>query len=299
MVSIASVAEREESLRRVVACLLPQADRLNVYLNGYSAVPPFLDHPRIVTARSQQHGDAGDAGKFYWLEAGAQYYLACDDDIVYPPDYVARTIGGIERYRRRAVVGWHGSILLEHFAEYYRDRRILSFYAALESDTPVHVLGTGTVGFHSSTLRLAFADFEIPNMADVWFAIKGQQQRVPFVVLAHRAGELLPIEQEAGDRAIWRDCVEDAASRRNTRSMQNRMVLEHCPWTIYEAPRPSRAARAAPVALAFLLAAVLLAAGAFAWAGGYVMPALGVAGVAALVFWVRSVWLRWTGRGRV
>lgn len=263
MVSIASISSREESLRRVVASLLPQIERLNVYLNDYGRVPAFLQHPKIVVARSQDHGDIGDAGKFFWLGADTKYYLTCDDDIVYPPDYVNRTVTTIERYGRRAVIGWHGSILAESFRDYYEDRRILSFYVNLEHDTPVHILGTGTIGFHPSTIRLALADFKVPNMADVWFGLKGQEQTVPFIVRAHRAGELVPVLDGAQDTAIWRDCIENADSGRNTRSLQNNAVLARWPWTIHGC---------APVTAA---------------------PSMLRAG---LVYGLRKFWLHWRGK---
>lgn len=235
MVSIASVPGRESSLRAVVSSLFHQVDRINIYLNGYPEVPEYLDHPKLLVARSQEYGDVGDAGKFFWLGSGADYYLTCDDDILYPPDYVARTIHSIERYGRKAIIGWHGSILNDPFVDYYDTRTILSFYRECKCDVPVHILGTGTAGFHSSTLELAFSDFPVPNMADVWLAVKGQQARVPFIVCAHPAGELRAIEQSEADEAIWKACVRNTGSRRDTRKMQNQLVLANWPWSTYDA----------------------------------------------------------------
>ena len=235
MVSIATIPGRESSLRQVVGSLLPQVGRINVYLNGYPEVPEYLDHPKVVVARSQEHGDAGDAGKFFWLGCEAEYYLTCDDDILYPPDYAVRTIAAIERYGRKAVIGWHGSILGDPFRDYYDTRTILSFYRACKRDVAVHILGTGAVGFHASTLALAFSDFPVPNMADVWLGVKGQQARVPFIGCAHGAGELRPIEQFEDDEAIWKACVNNAGGRRDTRRRQNDVVLANWPWSIHEA----------------------------------------------------------------
>ena len=239
MVSIASVPSREPSLRNVVGSLLHQAGRINVYLNGYAETPEYLDHPKLVVARSQEYGDVGDAGKFFWLGSDADYYLTCDDDILYPPDYVARTIAAIERYGRRAVIGWHGALLDEPFSDYYATRTILSFYRECKFDTPVHVLGTGATGFHVSTLEIAFPDFHAPNMADIWLAAKGQRAGVPFIVCAHQANELRPLEQPADDEAIWKACVTGAGSVRDTRARQNEVVLAHWPWRVHSTPAVS------------------------------------------------------------
>ncbi len=243
MISIASVPARSQSLGQVVERLLPQVDRMNIYLNQYPEIPAYLQHPKVVVARSQDHGDAGDAGKFFWLNCGAEYYLTCDDDILYPHDYATRTIAAIERYGRKAVVGWHGSILGDPFRDYYETRTIFSFYNKCKTDVPVHILGTGTVGLHASTLELTISDFSVPNMADVWLGIKGQQARVPFIVCAHNAGELQPIDQSENDEAIWEACVNSAGNRRDTRARQNEVVRENWPWSIHQATVASRLSR--------------------------------------------------------
>ena len=242
MASVASIPHRESSLQRVIESLLPQVDRLNVYLNAYERPPAFTRHPKIVVARSQEYGDFGDAAKFFWLSGCAQYFLTCDDDILYPADYVSQTVASIEKYGRKAIVGWQGSILLDAFEDYYNDesRRIFSFYRAVDHDLPVHILGTGALGFHVSTLNIAFTDFKAPNMADIWFGLKAQQQHVPLIVRAHRAGELAPIHQGSQQKAIWRDCIDNAQSPLNTRRLQSDVVKAHWPWVVHECIVPRR-----------------------------------------------------------
>lgn len=177
--SLATIPARERGLRHVVAALLPQVDGLGVYLNEYDRVPPFLDRDEIVVARSQDSGVRGDAGKFFWSEATSGYQLVCDDDIDYPEDYVDRLVEGIERYGRRAVVGFHGCVLRDDLADYHTSRRLLHFTHALAVDSAVHVLGTGVAGYHTSAIRVRAKDFVAPNMADIWLALLAQRQRVP------------------------------------------------------------------------------------------------------------------------
>ena len=45
--SVASVRGREAMLEDAVASLLPQVDRLHVYLNNYSETPGFLEDPGL------------------------------------------------------------------------------------------------------------------------------------------------------------------------------------------------------------------------------------------------------------
>jgi FkbM family methyltransferase len=188
--TLASIPSRVRPLESVVASLLPQVDELRVYLNGYASVPAFLEQERIVVARSGEHGDRGDAGKFFWAGQLEGYHLLCDDDIRYPQDYVRELVAGIERHGRRAVVGFHGATLREQMVDYYRSRKLLHFSQALTVDTPVHVLGTGLAGYYTSAITVRPEDFLAPNMADVWFALLGQRQEVPFLCLHRGAGWL-------------------------------------------------------------------------------------------------------------
>lgn len=231
-VAIASIASRVDGLERVVAALLPQVDDLCVHLNDHDEVPGFLRDPRITVALGP---DLGDRGKFEFLAGFAGYYLTCDDDIDYPPYYVAHLLDGIERYGRRAVVGWHGSRILEPFSDYYdpASRHVIAFWKGRKHDQAVHVLGTGCAGFHTDTIRIHPDDLPTPNMADVHVALLGQRQRVPFVVLAHADRDATPIEL-AEPTSISGTSMAAADHRLNVRALTNELVGGHT-WRLNKA----------------------------------------------------------------
>lgn len=183
--SLATIPGREKSLARTVTSLLSQVDRLNIYLNGFTAIPAFLYAPRIHIVHSLEHGDRGDSGKFWWCQSVSDtYYLTCDDDIIYPPDYVFRMVSAIEYYKREAIVGIHGITMLSKIQSYYRDRKVIHTSKPLERDQPVHLVGTGCAGWHSSTLDISMDQLKIPNMADIWLGVICQKNKVPIVCLA-------------------------------------------------------------------------------------------------------------------
>jgi hypothetical protein len=192
--SLASIPSRVRQLEQVVEALLPQVETLCVYLNGHEQAPAFLERPGIIVERSQRSGDRGDAGKFFWSAEPLGYCLVCDDDLAYPEDYAYRMVAAIERYGRRAVVGVHGITLDAKVASYFTSRRVKHFAQRLDTDCPVHLLGTGTVGYHPSTLQVSPSDFERPNMADIWFGLLCQRQGVPRVAIARQASWLSPIK---------------------------------------------------------------------------------------------------------
>jgi len=249
LASVASIPSRTEWLREVVARLRPQVDRLLVYLNGYPAVPAYLDDEQFTVVSSTDRGDRGDAGKFYAAGRHTGVHLLCDDDIAYPEDYVERLLEGVERYQRRAVVGFHAGMLADPFTDYLRSRTITHMSRGVGADRGVHVLGTGTAAYHSSTIRVRRLDFPRPNMADVWFALLGQLQRVPFVQLRREAGWLQELAQVYGatpdglySRAKRQDDGRDAP--------ETLAVLSHQSWRVFPTKgEPPRTEEAQPARL--------------------------------------------------
>ena len=186
--SVASIPSRERLLEKTVASLLPQVTQLNVYLNGYDVVPPFLHDEKIAVAQSQHYGDLGDAGKFWWCEEVSGFHLTCDDDLIYPADYVDKMLLYLEFYGRRAAISAHGSRLLDPIKSYYASRQVFACLGSVAQEEAVHVLGTGAMAYHTSTIKLTRDMFKLPNMADVWVALAGQEQKVPFVCVPHEKG---------------------------------------------------------------------------------------------------------------
>ncbi len=229
--SLASIPSRIRSLAEVVVRLLPQVNRLNVYLNSYPTVPGFLDNPKVTVVRSQDCGDPGDAGKFHWVEDAHGYFLTCDDDIAYPPDYVRTLVNGIEKYGRRAVVGYHGHLL----SGPRQSRHAIHFALGRPRDTAVHLLGTGVLGYHASTLRAAPSDFKAPNMADVWFALLCQQQQVPRVCLERGNGWLQSIDPNPDD-SIYSCSLRGDGTAKDTGAKQAAILRNGEPWRLLGIP---------------------------------------------------------------
>jgi SAM-dependent methyltransferase len=229
--SLASIPSREGMLLEVVRKLLPQVDQLNVYLNGYSQVPGWLRVSKLTVARSQDHGDRGDAGKFFWADSVRGYHLTCDDDLDYPSDYAMRLVRDIEALHRRAVISYHGVRLREGFSTYYSpaDREVFHFAEPLQDWLGVHLGGTGVMGYHSSTLRVHPGDFQQPNMADVWLGLLAQQQKVPIVTPPRAAGWLRDLGSQ--DSIFSRGSAGEG-----TAELQTRVIKAQMPWRIFPVP---------------------------------------------------------------
>ena len=248
-IGIASMAGREEGLRQVVEILSPQADEIFVYLNDMDSVPDIL--PKRPNVRYFLGPDTGDRGKFKFMEGFEGYYLTCDDDIAYAPFHVQSIIDGIERYERKAVVGWHGSIFKPDFQEFYnaKYRQVLSFRFLRGKDTPVHLLGTGVCGFHTSTLNVDYDEFIYPNMADAFLAIAAKRQSVPMVVLAHGKDWATPIDVGPSISSVSLKRDKDTTKTLDVATTVTNLVKAEMPWEILE---PTPVYERKPMQLAFI-----------------------------------------------
>ncbi len=167
------------------------------------------------------------------------YVLTADDDLAYPRDYVETLLAGVERYRRRAVVGIHGAVLplgkpVRTWGEYLGRRRVHRFEAGLAVDLPVHYVGTGTAGYHTDTIRVDWRALDHRRMADLHLAVLAQERGVPMVCLARPDGWLRDGDA-ATETAIWSDALGDE-------ELQGRMlaVLGRCPdWALHRPGRPA------------------------------------------------------------
>ena len=105
---LATIPDRVNLLAQTIHSLLPQADRLNVMLNGGTYTPPIKNRKLFYW-----HFDnsKGDGVKFYNLPKG--YIFTCDDDLLYPEDYVETMINKLRQYDNEVILTNHGRIMNE------------------------------------------------------------------------------------------------------------------------------------------------------------------------------------------
>ena len=106
------------------------------------------------------------------------------------------------------MVGLHARTMKQAVKSFYRDKsKIFHCLSALKKDQVVHILGTGTTAFHTETIKVKIEDFEIPNMADIWFAILGQKQAVPFIAVSRKKRWLSLVKLENQNDTIYNNSV--------------------------------------------------------------------------------------------
>ena len=194
---------RSKSLQETLESLKGQADHIIVgtdnRLGDATKFKPFFATPYPLVDDPMKAEDYGMRTRY------EGYFLTCDDDLIYPPDYVERMIEGIERYNREAVVSFHGKRVDKIGTPWYRFSGLRArCLGEVSGDMRIHVPGTGCMGWHSSTVRFIQEDFPEPNMADIWAAKKLQEAGVPCYVLAHDEGWIRHTKHIPMDDTLWR-----------------------------------------------------------------------------------------------
>lgn len=241
-VSLCSIPCRREALAATVASILPQlgdSDRMHVFLNGYEDVPEYLADPRIDVERSQDHGDYGDANKFFWTDRIKGYCVFVDDDVIYPPMFIDRLLGWLKRWDNRIVAGFHGEIIRSDSVVGEKTvQGIRQIIAALSNQYDphwVHGIGTGSMAYHSDLVQFDREMCPVPNMCDTWFAAWCQRHQVPILIVPHLGNDFVAFDKGhmAGGVALWESSIHNDGSQMDTGGGMIEAILALQPWTLY------------------------------------------------------------------
>lgn len=202
--------------RPVIAYMATMLERAPLCGKAVESLRGQLDELHIVFDH-----ELGDAGKFAIPRPERAFALTVDDDIIYPPDYADRLIDGLERYERRAAVGFHGARMLSPIAGYYKSRKVYECKSALSADTRCHILGTGTLAYYTGAYSGPGLDyFYAKNMADIWFSIHAKNCGIERIVLSHLAGWIQPQDMTGYTTIYGERHHDDAAQTELVRSHQ-------------------------------------------------------------------------------
>ncbi|MES2633362.1 MAG: hypothetical protein V4669_10355 [Pseudomonadota bacterium] len=214
---MATMPSRMESLRSALPHIVAQVDHLFIYLDKYQAIPPELQANPKITAmlpRPARSGETalGAAGKFLALEKFTSpcLFFGFDDDIRYGEGYVPHLATALRRYAYRCVVGLHGAIYQPAPTSYVNGRHVFNFSHANPFDVLVDELGTGTIAFHSSTLRVSHQRWAEPNQCDLLLMIDAVRQQIPRIALRRPAGVAQALFENQDDSLYRASLVDDS-----------------------------------------------------------------------------------------
>lgn len=185
---MASFPPRKAGMLNAIRQLLPQCDKFCLWLNDYTEIPKELDKfdkSKLHVVLAGKDSDLKENGRYLFInENKDSYFLSVDDDINYPANYVARTIGEINNYGQKCILSFHGTIFDRNMNEKY-----FPFSADVPKDVQVHRVGGGVMGFVPSEIGFTCPDISALREwdGDASISVWATNNNIKKYVIAHSA----------------------------------------------------------------------------------------------------------------
>jgi hypothetical protein len=157
-------------------------------------LPEIFNHEKVSIVFVRGQGQA-DLNKFIWIpEEGDEYYFTLDDDILYPDDYVNRTLAKLQEHRG-CIVTYHGRILQGQNLPYYTAHKANTFAQGQYQDIKIDVAGTGVSAFDTRYFRpigLSCDDFVL--MSDLGMSLYAAREKVAIISCIREYGWIRSLE---------------------------------------------------------------------------------------------------------
>ena len=186
VIGIATTGDRDEYLEKTLESLRNQDTELDVSIRVYDNSHVFCE-------------DYTDNAKFYFLaqETKPVYYFSCDDDIIYPSDYVSKTVKAIEEHQ--CIVSYHGRILRGLDVSYYHGHTALACKHNFPQTLELDVVGTGVTAWKTSFFNpVDIYKAEDKCMSDLVFSLEATKQGKKIMHIGHPAKWIVPQDLPKG-----------------------------------------------------------------------------------------------------
>lgn len=175
--NFATWSARKHSIDRAIDSVIDQVDIVRVYYNDYTP------KKRKDIIQYVGKGDVTDRGKFYGIGSN-EIAVTCDDDLMYPPDYIESTLERMQDYPGH-VVSYHGRKLKGKGLNYYREHEVYHCLKPLAEDKKIQVPGTGVLAFNTNDILPDIINYPYDKMADILMGLECKKKSVPIVCLKH------------------------------------------------------------------------------------------------------------------
>jgi hypothetical protein len=202
--TMATFPGRSAVVEQAVASMVDQVDRLNLVLNEYREIPAWTRSYPSLNAIIPEF-DTKDTGKFLVPVADRDWLFTLDDDILYPSDYVDKSLDSFKMIKEPNVIaGYHGAVYRKpRFMPSNRQIRQLlrldpnyivtcvnryNFFEKLEHAYIVEELGTGTTFARGQDIPPYSELQTAQRFVDVRLALWAHEGKRKLVCLPHPAG---------------------------------------------------------------------------------------------------------------
>lgn len=195
---------RLKALKQSIESIIDQVDIVRVrfnHENGAEMLEAYLGAQLTARIEIFSGPDLTDLSKFHGLQFYQnEYFFTCDDDIIFPRNYVEFTKKMIEKHR--CIVTYNGRVLVKENAYYGGKHFMFDYRREQTSDIRVDVPGTGVMAFRTDYFcPVEVLESPYRKMADLVFALEAKMNKKQIICLRRSAGWLKGIHLQG----IWHE----------------------------------------------------------------------------------------------
>ncbi len=180
-VNLCTIESRKHVLPYCINSLKNQTvkpDKVRIYANDYK---PCIEDELVEVYVGE---DRTDRSKLHWVQETDGFYISADDDLLYPPDYIEKTLEAHKKYPRYLLT-YHGRKLVGKGRNYYKGHKTYHFLQTQNEDVLIDIPGTGVSAFHTSLFIPDIIQYPEQKMADVLMGLECAKAKIPVVCLSH------------------------------------------------------------------------------------------------------------------
>ena len=199
VIGIATTGDRPNELKHTLESLNEQtvkADLIYLYDNSNGSLT-LIEYTKlgdvILSDKCLGCGDHTDNSKFFGLQyiEDSCYFFSCDDDILYPEDYIEKTIEAIDKHK--TIVTYHGRNLRGKGLNYYHDHSAFRCDQSFIETKKIDVCGTGVTAFRTDYFNPKdIYKAEDKCMSDLVFSLEAIKQGKEITHIGHYGNWIIP-----------------------------------------------------------------------------------------------------------
>lgn len=208
---LATMPDRVASLEKCLRSLRPQVDSLRVICHDVTE-PPLIVR-EMADVWSCEPDRYGSAAKLRWANEVDGLYLGCDDDVLYPSDYVETMLRWVRRWKGKAIACCHGRVLSPRATSFTESQATGLAFAETQG---MWLNYPGALGIAFDTRLDIPAVCPVKSCEEAWLAVWAQRAEVPIWLVPHAKGWLQYMAPPDATKTIWHEEKSSGFTRRNS-----------------------------------------------------------------------------------
>ena len=185
--NIATQPHRFKRLLEMLKSIEGQFDEIRIYLNNFSTVPPEISKYTTYIGK-----DLTDNGKFFWSHSSDEYYFTLNDDVIYPKDYVKKTLPLI----KDRIVSYQGRSLFGLKQPYYGNHKFYTHCYEVIDEVLIDVASTGFMAFNTNLFKPNLWKSPNKKMSDLIISLEATIFNIDIVCLPKSENWIMQIDDE-------------------------------------------------------------------------------------------------------